>query len=256
MNPEPTEEALADRLARALVLFRRGRRYLLGGAVVFAIGLALAVLFTLNVRRTYLSECTFAVRAPDKPGASESESSAKRAARVKDMVHERARLENAIHKFKLYPELVESAGILDAVEAMKPHVGIRARESGRFVVSFDMSETPGVEVRDVVRDVTQYLAESIAEDFVGGSIGELKNEHRDRHRGEGRERVPRAASRVCRARELGALGDAEKGRSRGHRRSRARRALPPEGAPRGRPRGHVQDRGPRRAGCAHEHRDA
>lgn len=176
MNPEPTEPAMADRLARALVLLRRGRRYVLGGAVVFAIGLAVAVLFTLNVRRTYLSECTFAVRAPDKPGALESESSAKRAARIKDMVHERARLENAIHKFKLYPGLVESAGMLDAVEAMKPHVGIRARESGRYVVSFDMSETPGVDVRDVVRDVTQYLAESIAEDFVGGSIGELKND--------------------------------------------------------------------------------
>ncbi len=175
MTPEPTEQALADRLARALVLLRRGRSYVLGGVVVLALGLAMAALFTLNVRRTYLSECTFAVRAPDKPGA-EGESTAKRAARIKDMVHERARLETAIRKFNLYPGLVESAGILDAVEAMKPHVGIRARESGRYVVSFDMSETPGVDARDVVRDVTQYLAESIAEDFVGGSIGELKND--------------------------------------------------------------------------------
>src|SRR6185295_9961197 len=76
------------------------------------------------------------------------------------------------------PVVVDERGILDAVEAMKPHVGIRARESGRYVVSFDATQAPppAPDARDIVRDVTQYLADSIAEDFVGGSIAELKND--------------------------------------------------------------------------------
>lgn len=173
LPPEPT---LAERVARVLSLARRGRRYLLGASVVFAIGLAVAVLVTLRVKRSFMSECTFVVRAPERPGQDHADSSLKRAAKIKDMVYERGRLESAIKKFNLYPGAVESSGILDAVESMKPHVGIRARESGRYVVSFDTTEADGIDARNLVRDVTQYLAESIAEDYVGGSIGELRND--------------------------------------------------------------------------------
>ncbi|MGZ3452575.1 MAG: hypothetical protein ACXWUG_06960 [Polyangiales bacterium] len=175
MSSEPPANPLSERLVRAFMLARRGRRYLLGAVVVFAIGLAASVVMTLRVRRSFMSECTFAVRAVEKPGQSDhTDTAAKRAARVKDMVYERGRLEGAIKKFNLYPGVVDSQSMLDAVEAMKPHVGIRARESGRYVVSFDMTEIEGVDTRDLVRDVTQYLAESITEDFVGGSITELK----------------------------------------------------------------------------------
>lgn len=177
MSSENAENPLSERLVRALMLARRGRRYLLGALVVFAIGCVVTVVMTLNVRRSFMSECTFAVRAAEKPGQQDhGETAAKRAARVKDMVYERGRLEGAIQKFNLYPGVVDSQSMLDAVEAMKPHVGIRARESGRYVVSFDMAEAPGIDARNVVRDVTQYLAESIAEDYVGGSIGELKTD--------------------------------------------------------------------------------
>jgi len=172
----PPELAMSERLARVLAIARRGRRYLVGALVVLAIGVIASVVFTLRVRRSYMSECTFAVRAADKPGQDVAESSLKRAAKIKDMVYERGRLESAIQKFKLYPGLVESQGILDAVEAMKPHVGIRARESGRYVVSFDMTEVDGADTRDIVRDVTQFLADSIAEDYVGGSISELRTD--------------------------------------------------------------------------------
>jgi Mrp family chromosome partitioning ATPase len=176
MSSEPAENPLSERIARAFALARRGRRYLLGALLVFAIGCAATFLMTLKVRRAFMSECTFAVRSAEKPGQDHGETALKRAARVKDMVYERARLEGAIRKFNLYPGVVDNSGMVDAVEAMKPHVGIRARESGRYVVSFDMAEIEGTDTRNLVRDVTQYLAESITEDFVGGSIAELKSD--------------------------------------------------------------------------------
>lgn len=174
LPPEsPPEPSLGDRLARALVLARRGRAYLRGAAVIFVLGVGISAGLTLRVQRSYQSECTFSVRSADKPG-HESENALKRAAKIKDMVHERARLEAAIHKFKLYQGVVESQGMLDAVEAMKPHVGIRPRESGRYVISFDATEAEGIDARDLARDVTQFLAESITEDYAGGSIAEVK----------------------------------------------------------------------------------
>ncbi len=177
MSTNTNEKTPSERLERAVIVTGRGRRYLRGAIVVFAVGVALTAFITTKVRRTFLSECTFAVHAVERPGQeAPPDGFQKRSARIKDMAHERARLESAISKFNLYPDVAESSGILEAVEAMRPNVGLRARDSGRFVVSFTTTEAPGIDARNLARDVTQFLAESITDDYVGANLAELRTE--------------------------------------------------------------------------------
>jgi Mrp family chromosome partitioning ATPase len=175
-QPAPPEPTPGERLARLVTLAKRGRRFLLGALVVMAVGLALSAYLASLTKRNFASECTIAIRNIPRPDGGEGESTAHRTARVKDMLVDRSRLEAAIKKFRLYPQIVETRDVLEAVDAMRPHVGVRARESGRYVVSFDINEEEGVDTRTVVRDVTQYLAETLADDFVSGGVKELRNQ--------------------------------------------------------------------------------
>jgi hypothetical protein len=86
---------------------------------------------------------------------------------------------------------------------MRPHVGFRSRESGRYYITFDAAEegdfTPrmvpsraslvpavstapatapatNLDARDLVRDVTQELAESLIEEFSTGNFGPVKQD--------------------------------------------------------------------------------
>ncbi len=175
-SPAPPEQTPGERLARLVTLAKRGRRFLLGATLVLAIGLALSAYFASKAKRNFASECTIAIRNIPRADGGEGESTLHRTARIKDMLVERARLEAAIKKFGLYAQIVESRDVIEAVDAMRMHVGVRARESGRYVVSFDSDEVDGVDTRALVRDVTQYLSDTLADDFVGGGVRELRNQ--------------------------------------------------------------------------------
>jgi Mrp family chromosome partitioning ATPase len=174
--PAPPEPTPGERLARLVTLAKRGRRFVLGAILIMVVGLALSAYMASTAKRNFASECTIAIRNIPRADGGEGESTVHRTARIKDMVVERARLEAAIKKFGLYAQIVEQRDVLEAVDAMRPHVGLRARESGRYVVSFDSDEIEGVDARTLVRDVTQYLSETLADDFVSGGVRELRNQ--------------------------------------------------------------------------------
>lgn len=177
--PAPAEapaSTLAERVARWLVLARRGRRFLVGALLITSLGLGISAFAALHAKRTYASECTLALRTLQREGPGEAENLTRKTARLKDMLSERGRLEGTIRKFGLYARVVEDRDVLEAVELMRTHVGLRARESGRFVVAFDSEEIEGVDTRTLVREVTQHLADSLADDWVGGGLKELRNE--------------------------------------------------------------------------------
>jgi Mrp family chromosome partitioning ATPase len=173
---EAAEPTLAERFARAVTLAQRGRRYVAGALLITALGLGASAFAALHAKRTYASECTLALRSLQRETPSEAENLTRKTARLRDMLAERGRLEGTIRKFGLYPRIVEDRDILEAVETMRTHVGLRARESGRFVVSFDSEEMDGTDTRTLVREVTQHLADSLADDWVGGGLKELRNE--------------------------------------------------------------------------------
>jgi hypothetical protein len=164
-----------EQIARLRRLLQRGLKYWKGALLLLVLTSGATYGALTQVKREYSSECTiFAkarIRTDDRDDSSmSSEAIARQAARLKDMLTTRSRLEGAIKKLHLYPETTANKMMLDAVEQMKPHVGFRALEGGQYVISFD-GDAP-----DQVRDVTQYLSESLIGEFAAGDIDDLQHE--------------------------------------------------------------------------------
>jgi hypothetical protein len=168
--PEPTAREKVDRFK---VLARRALAYWRMSLVLFVAGCAVALAVAWQVKRAYRSECTVLAkprfRTDDKEESSD-QSGPKLAARLKDMLTTRSRLESAIKAFKLYPQTTANKTMLDAADEMKPHVGFRPLDSGRYVISFDGEDANTVQL------VTQFLADSLIDEYASGHLGDLKRE--------------------------------------------------------------------------------
>jgi predicted nucleic acid-binding Zn-ribbon protein len=197
-RPAPPEPNTRERVDRAKLLARRGLAYWKTATLIFLIVGSIGIYFAMNTKRSYQSECIIGLR----PGTRDSgEDSRKRTERLRDMLTTPSRLEQTIKKFGLYPRTVEKKGIRDAVDDMRPHVGFRSRESGRYYITFDAAEegdfTPrkvpprtslvpsassatapatNLDARDLVRDVTRELAESLIEEYSTGNFGAVKQD--------------------------------------------------------------------------------
>jgi uncharacterized protein involved in exopolysaccharide biosynthesis len=164
-----------ERLARMRTLLRRGLAHWKGALIVFGLCAAAATAFAMQLKHVYRSECTILakprIRTDDREDASGSqEQMARQAARLKDMLTTRERLESAIKRFNLYPDTLAGMAMLDAVEQMKPHVGFRTLEAAQYVISFD-GDNPGT-----VHGVTKYLADSLIDDYAGNELDDLLRE--------------------------------------------------------------------------------
>jgi hypothetical protein len=169
------EVPFRDRVARLRKLARRGLGYWKGALIVCALSTAAALGVASNIKRVYRSECTvFAkprIRTDDRDDSSISPDQVLRqAARLKDMLTTRARLESAIKAFGLYTDTVATKTMQDAVEQMKPHVGFRSLEGAQYVLSFDGDDA------DTVQRVTQYLASTLIDDYAGGDLDDQRRE--------------------------------------------------------------------------------
>lgn len=157
------------------MLALRGLSYWKGMLVVLLLGGTAAIVVAMHVQRVYRSECTvFAkprIRTDDRDDSGTSPDALMRQeARLKDMLTTRGRLESAIKRFRLYPDVVASKTLQDAVEKMKPHVGFRSLEGAQYVISFDGNDP------DVVQKVTEYLASSLIDDYAAGDLDDLQRE--------------------------------------------------------------------------------
>jgi uncharacterized protein involved in exopolysaccharide biosynthesis len=175
-SERPGDRLIArDRLARGRARIRRALGYWRGVAVLCAVGGALSVAFASRVVHAYRSESTvFArprIRTDDRDDSSMSpDQMLRQAARLKDMLTTRSRLETVIKRFHLYGETVAHRTMLDAVEEMKPHVGFRSLEGAQYVISFDGDDP------DTVQKVTEYLSKSLIEDYAAADLEDLHRE--------------------------------------------------------------------------------
>jgi hypothetical protein len=162
-----------ERLARARAAVLRGLKFYKGALLLLVLAGAVAITVAWHVQRVYRSECTVLaksrIRTDDRDDLS-PDAMLRQSARLKDMLTTRARLEGAIRKFGLYPEIVAAKTMLDAVEQMKPHVGFRALDGGQYVISFDGGDP------ETVRGVTEYLSESLIEDYASSDLADLQRE--------------------------------------------------------------------------------
>ncbi len=164
-----------QRLDRMLALTARGLAYWKGALIVFLATGAIALAVAFSLSRVYRSECTiFAkphIRTDDRDdGATSPDQVARQAARLKDMLTTRGRLESAIRRFDLYHDTIATKTMLDGVEQMKPHVGFRSLEGAQYVISFDGDDP------DAVQKVTQYLSDSLISDYASNDLEDLRRE--------------------------------------------------------------------------------
>jgi uncharacterized protein involved in exopolysaccharide biosynthesis len=173
--PPPAEPSPRERIARLLVLGRRAFGYWRIASLILVVGCALAVFAGMRVKLIYKSEATIlfkpAIRTSDRADEESPGDRAQRiGAKLKDVLMTRTRLEGVIKQYDLYPKIVESRGIIEAVGEMSDHVGFRARDSETYVISFEN------EVPDTAQGVTKSLADSMISEFTKSSLSAAQQE--------------------------------------------------------------------------------
>ena len=170
--PEPSPR---ERVARFKSLARRGLGYWKMAALILLVGCGLALFVAMRVKLIYRSECVVlfkpALKTSDRQEEeSPSERAAKMAPKLKEVLTTRSRFEGIIKEFGLYPKVVESKGMVEAVDEMRGHVGFRGRDSETFVISFEN------ESADLAQKVTQRLADTMIDEFTKSSVSSARQQ--------------------------------------------------------------------------------
>lgn len=173
-----------DRLDRALSIVLRTRRFIVPALVCMMLGTAASVAYAMLRKRVWKSETLILYREGIKPtdivGGDDDagDRAQKLGLRFKEMVLSRTHLEQIIHDEKLYPELVEERGMIDAVDEMRKHIGFRVQDGDTFGLSFEGPEPK------LVQKVTARLADAlIAENSrTHAEAAEVTKEFLDRER--------------------------------------------------------------------------
>lgn len=162
-----------ERLDRFLVLVKRARTYARSTLAVAAIFGIIALILALTAKRVYRSETTVVYRDAVRTG-KENESPTQRAARLgprlKEYVYLRSRLQAAIERFELYPNLVQRS-MLDALDEMQKNVSFRTRSPDTFVIAFS-HESP-----QIAQDVTAHLAATMIADYSTDNLDSALTTH-------------------------------------------------------------------------------
>lgn len=170
--PEPSPR---ERIARMRSLVRRGLAYWKMVGLILVLGCGVALVVAMRVKLIYRSECVVlfkpALKTSDRQEEeSPSERAGKMAPKLKEVLTTRSRLEGIIKEFGLYAKVVESKGMVEAVDEMRSHVGFRGRDSETFVISFEN------ESAELSQKVTQRLADTMIEEFTKSSVSTARQQ--------------------------------------------------------------------------------
>lgn len=150
-----------DRLDRVLSILLRTRRFIVPAMVCMTVGTLAAVTYAMVRKRVWKSETLILYREGIKPtdivgGDDDPADRAQRLGlRFKEMVLSRTHLEKIVRDDKLYPELVEERGMIDAVDEMRRHIGFRVQDGDTFGLSFEGPDPK------LVQKVTAGLADAL-----------------------------------------------------------------------------------------------
>ncbi|WP_437737231.1 hypothetical protein [Sorangium sp. So ce1335] len=167
MSSLSTESTPRERLDRAISVLGRVRMYWRGMAAMIAVGISLSLAMALTTKRVWRSEATLLYRETIQTGR-DPQSSAARAARLgpklKDTLIARGTLAGVIEEIGLYPEKT-ARSMVEAVEEMRNHVGLRAQSSDTYVVSFTHDDP------HVAQQVVSRLTQILIDDYRRASVG-------------------------------------------------------------------------------------
>lgn len=164
--PPPTavddEKTLMERVERAAKLGRRALKHWKISAAILVLGTGASVFAASRTTFVYRSEARLQLRAGirtndrDDPGTSER---AERLATKLKTGMPRGHLEPIIKEYGLFADVVESKTMLDAVEEMQTHIGVRSKGTDEILLSYDDED------KKRAQKVTQKIAEVVVGDY-------------------------------------------------------------------------------------------
>lgn len=161
-QPQPFSNA-HDILARALQLVRRSLTFWPAIVVAVTLGVAAFFLAPIVVPPVYQSSAVLLYRDVIQPesllgsSSSGSESSRARDSRLREMLLSRTTLEPIIRHEHLFNDLVETRGMVEAVEAVRLATKCQISEGGTFNISYQ-GQSP-----EQAHNVVEALAKSLVE---------------------------------------------------------------------------------------------
>jgi uncharacterized protein involved in exopolysaccharide biosynthesis len=172
--PPPAAPSPREKIERVKTLSRRALQHWKIAGAILVVGFALSLFAGMQVKLQYKSECTIlykpAIRTGDRNDENQSERAQRLGLKLKDLLVTRTRLEGIIKQFKLYPQIVDSRGAVEAVDEMRTHTGFRARDSETYVISFEADKP------ETARQVTEALADSMINEFANSNLSAAKQE--------------------------------------------------------------------------------
>jgi uncharacterized protein involved in exopolysaccharide biosynthesis len=149
-----------DRLDRILTVLKRALRFTVPALVLFVIGAGASIGYAMVRKRVFKSETLIlyreGIRSTDIIGGEDvGDRAHKLGLRLKEMVLSRTMLEQMIKQEKLYPEMVEERGLIDAVDEVRKHIAFRVQDGDTFGLSFE-ADSP-----KMAQQVTQRLADEL-----------------------------------------------------------------------------------------------
>jgi hypothetical protein len=168
-TPPPEEPSARERIDRMKTIVRRALQHWKPAVAIVAIGSAASVGLALQQKLIFRSECVVLYRL----GKGESEESGvdrvmHLAPRLRQVLTTRARLESVVHDFELYPRIVDSRGMGEAVDEARDHIEVRGRDSETFFLSFESDS------RETAQLVTQRLADDMIKEFESQKVAQAK----------------------------------------------------------------------------------
>jgi uncharacterized protein involved in exopolysaccharide biosynthesis len=151
-----------DKLDRVLAVLARTVRYWWVAAIAMGIGVAGSLGAATLKKREYRSEAVLLYREGIQSTFvlgrdTESEQTRKLGMRLREMVLARPRLKEVIDELKLYPQIVENIGYMEAIDLMRTAILFRVREGDTFLLAY--THTDPVMAQKVVERLSQILIE-------------------------------------------------------------------------------------------------
>jgi hypothetical protein len=149
-----------DRLDRILSIVGRAGRFWAPAMILVVLGTFASLAFAYTRERVYKSETLMlyreGIRSSELGEASSgSDPARKLGLKLKEMVLSRTRLQQIIDEYKLYPDIIEDRGYVDAVDEMRAHIAFRVKDGDTFGLSFEGNNAERVQA------ITARLAEAL-----------------------------------------------------------------------------------------------
>ncbi len=164
MQPEHDKVlTFREQLTQLGGLWARAKRRAILAGVLFSLGSVIAVAVAILKPRKYMSETQILYREGIKStdvtaGEAFGDPTRKLAMRLQEMVRSRSRLKKIIDEFKLYPDIVDKRGYVDAEDELRKATTFRVKDGDNFYLTFTDTDP------DRVQRVTARLADALIEE--------------------------------------------------------------------------------------------